>query len=325
MDKENPLVSIVLATYNPDLEWLEAQLISLNNQTYPNLELIILDDCSKIISFESIRKLIEESVTKFPFYIYRNEENLGSNRTFQKLTELATGKYISYCDQDDIWENDKIEILVTDLESDSDISLIYSDLSVIDSNGNKTADSLRDIRKRLKFLSGYDLTEGLITKNFVVGCAMIVKSEVAKKAIPFEETMVHDQWIALMASTSGKIEYKDIPLIEYRQHGYNQTGVMTGITDKETYYVNRILYYKSRYESISINTNQNSISDHIKKCVIWINARDRYFKKQNFSDAMIMIKFSSIHRVSVIVELFLPFVTNEHFKIIINLAKKGKI
>ena len=325
MDKKNPLVSIVLATYNPDLEWLEAQLISLNNQTYSNLELIILDDCSKIISFESIRKLIEESVTKLPFFIYRNEENLGSNRTFQKLTELATGKYISYCDQDDIWENDKIEILVTDLESDSDISLIYSDLSVIDSNGNKTADSLRDIRKRLKFLSGYDLTEGLITKNFVVGCTMIVKSEVAKKAIPFEETMVHDQWIALMASTSGKIEYKDIPLIKYRQHGYNQTGVMTGIIDKKTYYKERIEYYEKRYVSLNQKFKNTELEQYLKICMEWMNARNKYFTNPNLESLRIMIKYRKIHKISVVVELILPFIPDVLFIYIINIAKRGKL
>ena len=64
--------------------------------------------------------------------------------------------------------------------------------------------------------------------NFVTGCAMMVKKDIAKKAIPFEETLIHDQWISIIAAINGKIEFINKPLVRYRQHSFNQTGILTG-------------------------------------------------------------------------------------------------
>ena len=69
---------------------------------------------------------------------------------------------------------------------------------------------------------------------------MMVKSDIAKKAIPFEETLIHDQWIAIIAAINGKIEFINKPLVRYRQHSFNQTGILKDVYDKQTYYNKRI-------------------------------------------------------------------------------------
>ena len=111
MDK---LVSVIIATYNHNIIWFEKQLNSINNQTYSNIEIILLDDSSVN---EKYLDIIETTVIikRFPVRIYRNDENLGSNKTFEKLVNLASGDYLAFCDQDDIWSDDKIEVLVSEI------------------------------------------------------------------------------------------------------------------------------------------------------------------------------------------------------------------
>ena len=91
-----PLIAILMAVYEPQLDWLREQLESLEKQTYPNLKLYVRDDCSKTVPFTEIEQCIRECIQSFPYEIQRNEENLGSNRTFQRLTEEAEAWLAAY-------------------------------------------------------------------------------------------------------------------------------------------------------------------------------------------------------------------------------------
>lgn len=226
-----PLVSILLAVYKPNEAWFIEQLTSLNDQTYENIELLVYDDCP---DFPVDELLIKKYINKFSYSVIRGIENKGSNIAFEELTKAAEGEYFAYCDQDDIWENNKIALMVEKFKEE-DVMLVCSDLSIIDENSKKTADSITKIRKRIVYKSGCDLAKDLLMTNFVTGCAMMVRNDIAKKAIPFEETLIHDQWIAIIAALNGKIEFINKPLVRYRQHSSNQTGILKDIYDKKTY------------------------------------------------------------------------------------------
>ena len=60
-----PLVNIVMATYNPRLDWFEAQLQSLNNQTYRNIKIIVMDDYSTDVEMQVIKDYIDKNITNF--------------------------------------------------------------------------------------------------------------------------------------------------------------------------------------------------------------------------------------------------------------------
>jgi len=228
MGTDNPLVSILLAVYKPNETWFIEQLISLNEQTYENIEILIYDDCP---DFPVREDYFKKYITNFSYTLSRGIKNEGSNKAFEELTKQAEGEFFAYCDQDDIWEVDKIALMVEKF-SDKDVTLVCSDLSIIDENGIQIADSITEIRKRIVYKSGYNLAEGLLMINFVTGCAMMVKSNIAKKAVPFEETLIHDQWIAIIAAINGKIEFINKPLVKYRQHSFNQTGILKDVYDK---------------------------------------------------------------------------------------------
>ena len=234
-----PPIAILLAVYEPRLDWLREQLESLEKQTYPNLKLYVRDDCSPTVPYEEIEGCVRACIRSFPYEIQRNERNLGSNRTFERLTEEAEGEYFAYCDQDDVWLPEKLSVLQQELE-ESGALLACSDMFIIDGGGEQTADSITQIRRRHVFRSGSGLTEGLLISNFVTGCTMLVRRAAAQGAVPFCPYMVHDHYIALYCSAAGEIHSVMRPLIRYRVHGKNQTGVLAGVTDKASYRSERI-------------------------------------------------------------------------------------
>lgn len=319
MEIDKPLVSILLAVYKPNEKWLMEQLISLNEQTYENLELLIYDDCPE---FPVNEEYFKKYITNFNYTLIRGEKNGGSNKAFEELSKLGNGEFFAYCDQDDIWELDKIEQMIDNFEEG--VTLTYSDLCIIDENGIKTHDSLRDIRKRIVYRSGYDLADGLLITNFVTGCAMIVRKDIAIKAIPFEENLIHDQWIAIIAAIDGKIQLIDRPLVRYRQHSSNQTGILKDIHDKESYYNKRIIDFLKRYESLKERFKYNNkLVETTNKYIMWTKARENYFLKPSLKDFKIMIKYKKFHKVSILIEIILPIIPDFIFKYIIKLTKKG--
>lgn len=316
---DKPLVSILLAVYKPNENWLIEQLISLNKQNYGNLNLYVYDDCPE---HPANIELFDKYITNFEYKIIRGEVNKGSNKAFEELTKIADGEFFAYCDQDDIWETNKISLMMN--EFTEDVTLVCCDLSIIDEHSNKTHESLCDIRKRIVYKSGYGLAKDLLISNFVTGCAMIVKKEVALKSIPFLDELLHDQWIAIIAALDGKIKFVDKSLVKYRQHGNNQTGILKGICNKETYYKIKIVDLLKRYESLKNRLNYNEdIENYIEYCIISLNIRKRYFKNPTFTGLKEMIKYSDYYKASILLEIFTPIMPECIFKLIIRLTKKG--
>lgn len=234
MGTDKPLISILMAVYEPRMDWLREQLMSLNDQTYPNLRLYIREDCSPTVPYEQIQSCVQECITRFSYTITRNEKNLGSNGTFELLTEEADGKLFAYCDQDDVWLPEKLTVLQEAMERERAV-LAYSDVSAVDDEGKLLARSLQELRPRLTYLEGSDLAPKLFFRNCVAGCAMLVNSNIAKRAIPFPRQTVCDHWIALLAATEGTVAFVPDQLVRYRQHKHNQTGVLAGVSDKQSY------------------------------------------------------------------------------------------
>ncbi|WP_230132237.1 glycosyltransferase [Clostridium neonatale] len=322
MQIDKPLVSILLAVYKPNEKWLIEQLVSLNEQSYNNLELLVYDDCPEHPVNE---ELFNSNITNFSFKIIRRLENKGSNIAFEELTRVGNGEYFAYCDQDDIWEKDKISLMMEKFDEEY-VTLVCSDLSIIDENSKKTHESIRDIRKRIIYKSGYGLAKDLLISNFVTGCAMIVRKDIAIKAIPFLDELVHDQWIAIIAALNGKIEFIDKQLIRYRQHSNNQTGILKDVYDKKSYYERRIDDFYDRYIAYKQRlASFEELRNYIENSIKWIEARKSYSNKVSLKDLKIMIKYRNFHKVSILIEIVLPFIPNFIFKYIIKLAQKGML
>ena len=275
-----PEIAILMAVYEPRMDWLREQLESLEAQTYPNLKLYIRDDCSPKVPFEEIQKCVAACIKSFPYEIKQNERNLGSNGTFELLTREAEGEYFAYCDQDDIWLPEKLTVLQEEIER-SGAELVCSDMYIIDENGKQTAESITKVRRRHRFHSGESLAVGLLISNFVTGCTMLVRAETAKRAVPFCPYMVHDHYIALYASVTGRIQSVMRPLIRYRIHGDNQSGVMAGVRDKASYGEIRIDAQVKRFQWLErYFPYRKDLAEDIHQRLEWLLARQSNWRER---------------------------------------------
>ncbi|SDY98474.1 glycosyltransferase [Tindallia californiensis] len=318
-------VDILLATYNPNDQYFIQLLKSLDEQSYPNLFLIIRDDSSNSDTFHSISKLVKTHITSFDYRITANQNNLGSNKTFEKLTLDSRGDYVAYCDQDDIWEKDKLTKLVELIEKNKDTVLCYSDLSVIDKDGVQLAESFKAINRRVNHLYGNQLFKYFLRRNCITGCTMLIKSEIAKNAIPFcSQYYIHDHWLALFASSRGRISYLPDPLVQYRLHEKNQIGLslLNNIDDKDDYYKKKLLTERSKYQWLLEYYKTNPICVHsVQQVLKWTEDRIRFFENKSFRTTFLMISRIKVDPQLILLELFINLLPLSFSRIIIKTIK----
>lgn len=321
-ETDKPLISILLATYNPRINWLREQLDSLERQSHRPMELLVLDDCSSKVSLEAIRKCVGDCIKSIPFQILQNEKNLGSTKTFEKLTLLASGEYIAYCDQDDIWHGDKIETCLNKLMKELGV-FAFSDMVIINDKGEKIANSITKVRRHHKFYSGTGLGHRLLFSNFVTGCTVLIKSEKAKEAVPFCPYMVHDHWLALFCSIDERLSFIEEPLLDYRIHENNQTLMMAGIEGKSSYKririeeaLNKFLWLKAHFKK------SPNLSLAISQAIDWMEARKDHFNG-SFKSVRTIWSYREFSYVTSIFEIFAPYLPEKLFLFIIGLKKKN--
>lgn len=213
--EQYPLVSIAVCTYNGE-KFLKEQLDSLVNQTYPNLEINVFDDCSNDRTWE----ILKEYADKYDFFnAYKNPKNLGYVKNFEKAITSSNGEYIALSDQDDVWDLDKIQIQI---EAIGDHLLLYHDSELIEDNGKEVGKHMSDI---INLYHG-DQPEAFVLHNCVSGHSCLIKRELLPHILPFKEGFFHDHWMAYVAANVGSIGYVDKSLVKYRQHRDTNTDIL---------------------------------------------------------------------------------------------------
>ena len=208
--KNEFLVSIVLCTYNGE-KYLEEQLNSIINQTYKNLEIIISDDCST----DNTISILEKYKHFNNFHIFLNKENLGFNKNFELAISRANGYYIALCDQDDAWDLNKIDILVSSIEEES---LVYANSMLVDENLKSLNKTLED-KLKVNFISSNSMLN-FIFGNCVSAHAILFKKEIVD-FLNFPRNIYFDQYIAMVCASKNGVKYINKNLVLYRQHSNN--------------------------------------------------------------------------------------------------------
>lgn len=213
VESNAPLVSVAMATYN-GARYLGEQLDSIISQTYRNIELVIVDDCSK----DNTVELIASYQAKFPFIkLVQNEQNLGVTGTFEKAIRNCNGTFIALSDQDDIWVKDKIDILVNEI---GDYDAVYANSLLVDAHGHSLGKSFTSIMNMKTYHSGAPF----LLSNSVPGHAILMKKDFVEKILPFPEKMLFDLWIGFNAAGNNGIKFVNKELVHYRQHETNTIG-----------------------------------------------------------------------------------------------------
>lgn len=213
--KSNPLVSIALCTYNGE-RFLQQQLDSLVNQSYDNLEIIAVDDKSTDNTL-AILKMYE---TKYKFLkIHQNETNIGFRLNFETALLKCSGEFLALCDQDDIWDLDKIKVQVENINENT---LVYHDSALIDSNGLKLNKNISDV---INMYSG-NKHHYFLFENCISGHTCLFSRSLLKDLLPLPETVYHDRWLGFIATLRGNVLYLDQTLVDYRQHSSSTTDIL---------------------------------------------------------------------------------------------------
>ena len=266
-------LQILLASYNGE-KYILSQIESIRFQSPLNLTVVIRDDGSNDRTTEKIKELLSNKIG-LDIHLYSNElSEKGHCKNFSKLCDLAmkgNSQYFCFSDQDDIWAENKIDILYARmmelevLHGRNTPILIHSDLCVVDENLNEIASSFIQYQG-LPNPKQHDFPEFLY-QNVVTGCTCMFNKALLELAAPIpQEAIVHDWWFALCAKYFGVIDFIEKPLVNYRQHSNNAIGASVGIGQ---YHLLKLDFYKAilRFpKHISISIDQaDSLIKLIKK------------------------------------------------------------
>ena len=123
------LVSIIMPYYKKEL-YLEQSIKSILNQTYQNFEIILINDDSENKNFISKFSRLDNRIR-----LVHNENNLGAGLSRNRGLELSNGEYIAFCDCDDLWKNNKIELQLECMKR-LNITFSFTSYDIIDENNN---------------------------------------------------------------------------------------------------------------------------------------------------------------------------------------------
>jgi glycosyltransferase involved in cell wall biosynthesis len=219
-------ISVAMCTYNGE-RYLQQQLDSIFSQEYLPEELVICDDGSTDATVSIIERAIKSSPLKI--HLIKNVSSLGVTKNFSQCIGLCKGDYIALCDQDDIWKKDRLfdqKNLLSNAETSLGLLkplLTYADLELVDSFGVSMGTTF--------FKHGHlRPVEVAAHKTFAVlniapGCGMMINRALVNLALPIsDDAVMHDWWLALIASVAGEVIFSDSLAVEYRQHKGNLRG-----------------------------------------------------------------------------------------------------
>jgi len=201
-------------------------LQSLANQSRRPDEIVVCDDGAT----DRTREMLEtfaRSVSS-PVRVFQNETKLGPAGNFGKAIAVCDGEIISLCDQDDIWESNKIELTLAAFKGDPQLAFVFSDAEICDLNcrplGYRLWASVGFVgRLRKQFDAGQGL-DVLLRQNVVTGTTLSFAARFRPLILPIGSGWMHDGWIALLLSAIGRGEAISEPLIRYRQHPSQSIG-----------------------------------------------------------------------------------------------------
>ena len=205
------LVSVVITTYMRSPKVVFRAIESVLNQTYPDIEIIIVDDSP---ADYPQRTILEKEISKYNVKYIQHPTNMGACVARNTGLRVANGKYIAFLDDDDEWLPDKIERQLSKF-TDDQIALVYCARVVIDDSSNTVSN------EELVEASGY-IFDSLIFNNFIGSTSfpLIRKSaldEIGGFDPKIQSAQDYDVWLRL--SQKYKVDYVSVPLVKYHIHG----------------------------------------------------------------------------------------------------------
>lgn len=220
MSRTEPFVTILMCTYNGQ-KYLKEQLLSLLNQTYDNFEIIIYDDLSSDSTINIISEVMATCDVDRKIQLFENTQNSGGAcENFRKIIQdYCDRKYIMFCDQDDLWELNKISVMMSmllRLEHEKNIPYLVCHPCALTNENNEIIGHYA--------IKNTDF-HNMIFHPIIPGCCMLLNHKAVELLQLFDsDWYMHDWYISLVVALKGAIKVLNEELIQYRQHADNQIG-----------------------------------------------------------------------------------------------------
>ena len=200
--KEIGLISVVMAAYNAQ-KTIGQAIRSVLSQTYQNLELIVIDDCSTDQTVQVIRSFSDSRLR-----LICNEKNCGVSRTRYRGAEAAKGTWIAILDSDDAWESQKLEKQAK-LQARTHAELLFTGSAFMDQDGRRMEYTLH-VPEEIHYRK-------LLKQNLVSNSSVLVRTDLYRTYYAMGDGMHEDFAIWLGITKSGRTAYGvDEPLLIYR-------------------------------------------------------------------------------------------------------------
>lgn len=245
----NELISVIITTFNRS-NYLESTLESIHNQTYQDLEILVIDDGSE----SNPAKENEEICKKFSKCTYYWKPNTGQPDSRNFGIKRAKGNYIGFCDDDDFWVLDKLEKQIKILKENIDFDVVTGDICCI----NKNNQILNERKSHYPYNHG-DVFNHLLEKNRTASVVLLLRKSVFEKTGLFNPkfTIAEDWDFWRKASYNHKFYAINEVLAYVRIHDNNMTYKQINLSD-------RILLYQKLTNSLLDWGKENFSKENIK-------------------------------------------------------------
>lgn len=226
-----PLVSVCIPAYN-NAGYIKDTVESILQQTYQNIEVIVVDDNS---TDDTVAVL--ESISDERLKLYRNEQNLGMAGNWNKCLSLATGEFVKLICADDMIDRNAIEVEAKAMQEHPTANLVESDTRLVDINGKKTGAFKRYHKSGL--VDGKKLAHASLIQKDFYGAPVnnLIRRSALEKEGGFDPSFTYildfDLWVTL--SLSGDVYIIHKLLNSFRIRNDSNTGVLIG--EKRDVYV----------------------------------------------------------------------------------------
>lgn len=215
-----PLVSIIALCYNQARFAVET-LESIRNQTYQNIELVIMDDCSSDDSVNVIENWIQE--TQYPCTFIKHDKNQGICKTLNEALSHCTGQYLQMIACDDIMLPEKttiqVELLNKQVES---VAVVYSDAFLINDDGSPHYGWFIQRFRQFSEVPSGDIYNALLSGNFIPAMTTLIKTEVIRKIGRWDENLSYEDYdFWLRIAQRYEFVFSQYVSVKYRLHPNN--------------------------------------------------------------------------------------------------------
>ncbi len=275
MENKNnlPLVSVVVPCYNHE-KYVKETIESIINQTYKNIELIVIDDGSKDNSVEIIKEMIPACEKRFTRFEFRNRPNKGLCATLNEALEWCEGKYFSGIASDDIIRTYKTEEQVKYLEKNQDTIGVFGAVKVLYKNGYE--------KEIIKKRNSYNFDDIFLHKHNLPAPTSLLRLENVKSVGGYREDFIIEDWAMWLDLTEngGKLDYLNKVFASYRRHDGNLSGQFEKMYEGRMQIIelfkDKKNYKQAKSRALLVYAKDIQTIDKVKSLKIVVNAIKLY-------------------------------------------------